>query len=397
MSLLTMQSKRVMASPATNAIPQKKTTFVLYESKDKFASDTISKISKTFDCCFEHSYLVASQLADDDNPSSLLDRIIIQLRDKAINSRFITEITKENISFCRKLIKISEVRHIDSLIGNFSICDGTEYLGHIINGGKEQTTNEVNEDSVHGNLQHQQRHFLVHTNNESFVEMQQFLFDVLWSKAIPAKERIIQIERTEITDLKEAIKEPKEIQKLAFRLLGSAIYEILVIFPAISAFQWAERDGILNLLKEALERDVNIKALIYTGNEGGDSDETLIQIPQIKLKEKNLQGNVNFVHKPIQTQDITIVVDQAVFFSIEIDRDAKEQSLILKATISNNESAVSFSVSMFESLWIQSEFEKQNKIKQAYFQMFKGIKLKDETYKKQWSFEDTIGDSNSIS
>jgi hypothetical protein len=40
-------------------------------------------------------------------------------------------------------------------------------------------------------------------------------------------------------------------------------------------------------------------------------------------------------------------------------------------------------------LWIQSEFDKQNKVKQAYFKMFKGFELKDEVYDRRWSFEQT--------
>jgi hypothetical protein len=44
-------------------------------------------------------------------------------------------------------------------------------------------------------------------------------------------------------------------------------------------------------------------------------------------------------------------------------------------------------ISIFEALWIQSELDKQNMIKEAYFQMFKGLKLKDETYLRRWSFE----------
>jgi hypothetical protein len=40
---------------------------------------------------------------------------------------------------------------------------------------------------------------------------------------------------------------------------------------------------------------------------------------------------------------------------------------------------------MFESLWIQAELEKQNKARQAYFQVFKGFKLKDEIYSRRWS------------
>lgn len=57
------------------------------------------------------------------------------------------------------------------------------------------------------------------------------------------------------------------------------------------------------------------------------------------------------------------------------------------AVYSNNESNVSSSLTIFETLWIQSEIDKQNKIKDAYFQIFKGFQLKDEVYSRQWSFE----------
>jgi hypothetical protein len=56
---------------------------------------------------------------------------------------------------------------------------------------------------------------------------------------------------------------------------------------------------------------------------------------------------------------------------------------------SNNESTVSSCISIFETLWIQSEFDKQNKVKQAYFKMFKGFELRDEVYDRRWSFGQT--------
>jgi hypothetical protein len=57
------------------------------------------------------------------------------------------------------------------------------------------------------------------------------------------------------------------------------------------------------------------------------------------------------------------------------------------AIYSNNELKVSSSLTLFETLWIQSEFEKQNQIEQAYFQIFKGLELKDESNVRRWSFE----------
>jgi hypothetical protein len=39
-------------------------------------------------------------------------------------------------------------------------------------------------------------------------------------------------------------------------------------------------------------------------------------------------------------------------------------------------------------LWIESEFEKQKKVKQAYFQMFKCLELKEEIYHSHVSFSE---------
>ncbi len=85
---------------------------------------------------------------------------------------------------------------------------------------------------------------------------------------------------------------------------------------------------------------------------------------------------------------MTIVIDQAVSFSLELGSELyteRKIPMIIGASCSNDESTLSFNVSMFESLWIQSEFEKQNKIKQVYFRMFKGLELKNEKYKRKWT------------
>ena len=73
--------------------------------------------------------------------------------------------------------------------------------------------------------------------------------------------------------------------------------------------------------------------------------------------------------------------------AIEINDDTKRtfQEAAGIAIYSNNESTVSSCLSIFETLWIQSEFDKQKKVKQAYFRMFKDFSLKDEIYTRHWS------------
>ena len=39
-------------------------------------------------------------------------------------------------------------------------------------------------------------------------------------------------------------------------------------------------------------------------------------------------------------------------------------------------------------LWIQAERERHHTIRQAYFEMFSGRKLKDETYDRNWTLNE---------
>ena len=98
---------------------------------------------------------------------------------------------------------------------------------------------------------------------------------------------------------------------------------------------------------------------------------------------------MQYITKDLQTTMTTMVVDQAVCLSIEVNDETKEnfEDTTGLATYSNSESTVSSCISIFETLWIQSELDKQNKIKQVYFQLFKGFKLKDETYRRRWFSE----------
>ena len=59
---------------------------------------------------------------------------------------------------------------------------------------------------------------------------------MLWQKAIPAKQRIKEIEEGVKREFIDAIREPKEIEKLLFQLLKSAAEEILIINPAGEQF-----------------------------------------------------------------------------------------------------------------------------------------------------------------
>jgi two-component system sensor histidine kinase VicK len=57
---------------------------------------------------------------------------------------------------------------------------------------------------------------LIHSNARGMIEQQQYFFETLWSKAIPARQRIKEIEQGAKREFVETITDPYEIQKLSF-------------------------------------------------------------------------------------------------------------------------------------------------------------------------------------
>ena len=77
----------------------------------------------------------------------------------------------------------------------------------------------------------------------------------------------------------------------------------------------------------------------------------------------------NIIPKPLESNLITIIMDQAISLAIEISDDSQTsvEKAIKSAVYSNSEITVSSCLSIFDTLWIQSELDKQNKIKQVLF------------------------------
>jgi hypothetical protein len=119
-----------------------------------------------------------------------------------------------------------------------------------------------------------------------------------------------------------------------------------------------------------LPTDVSVRALIQVGNNNNQ-----VHIRD-ELKQSHGHIRAQYFTKPLSI--MAVVVEQEISLAIEINDVAKEtiEEASGTAIYSNSESTVSSCISIFETLWMQSEFDKQNKITQAYFQMFKGLKMK---------------------
>ena len=72
--------------------------------------------------------------------------------------RYLTEVTKDNIPYCKELIELAEVRHLDKIKGNFSIFDDRIYLANAVLKEAQSVSQ------------------LIYSNVRTIVEQQEYLF-----------------------------------------------------------------------------------------------------------------------------------------------------------------------------------------------------------------------------
>jgi two-component system, OmpR family, sensor histidine kinase VicK len=176
-------------------------------------------------------------------------------------------------------------------------------------------------------------------------------------------------ESSETTDVKE-ISQTAKIKDLYFDLLKSSKKEIMLIIPTNKAFERQERIGIIGLVKQvAREKNLRVRMLVHVENL--ENSQELVQEP-FPLKENYQQGPSNNIyiryiaeHQSAELQETILIVDRKFSFVIELIDDTKAtfEEAIGLATYSNSKSTAFSYVSIFESLWKQTElYQKLNEL-----------------------------------
>jgi two-component system, OmpR family, sensor histidine kinase VicK len=314
-------------------------TDILYgiENIIKFTIQSLSLVQHSFDVC-----------TDSNGPSVILSIEKIKnayygLRKKGVKIRCIAEITNYNLLFCKQAMEFAELRHLDGVKGGFGISDGTTYAATSVLLGEKPITQ------------------LIYSNVKALVEQQQYMFDALWNKAIPAKQRIKEIEEGVKREFIDTIRDPFEIQELVFNNLKSARDEILIIFSSSDAFHRLNHEGFLGILHNISSNyEVKIRILV-------DMDTQIEKLAQeLQIAKQKLQIDIRHIYKSLRIQITTIIIDTDFSLTIEMKDNAKGslfKDAVGLTSYSNSESTISSYTSIFENLWIQSELEEQKNVK----------------------------------
>ena len=251
---------------------------------------------------------------------SIKDSFIAAKR-RGIKLRYITEINHHNFEDCKELLGIvHELRHLDGVKTNFMISE-KEYLAPLIQEKSEAIASEH-----------------IYSDTVQIVEHGQCIFDTLWSKSIPAEERIKQLMDGEVAPETKIVDSEDEIMKHFIHL--SEVSSGLSVVSNHGGMQLTY-NSFLELCKKVLEKQKRGE---------GDGIRWIMRIEKdsINLVKNFLKLGVKIRHvKNLAPINFAVSKHGLIATVEEIAGGGMIQNLLT----SNEGSYIKHFTSMFEQLW----------------------------------------------
>ncbi len=211
-----------------------------------------------------------------------IKKAFLDAKSRGVRLRYLTEITNDNISYCKELIKIvDQLPHLDAIKGGIAVNE-TEYMATTVLQEAKPLTQ------------------VIYSNVKEVVDQGQYIFDTFWYRATSAEQKIREIEEGIEPSRIEVIPDTK-VSIRSLDLIKSAVKEVLVIFATSKTFSVAMNMGVSQLYREVIHNGAKIRLLIP------DSQES--QRILNELKSVVPQVEVRIADKSLQTRITILVVD----------------------------------------------------------------------------------------
>ena len=269
---------------------------------------------------------------------------ITQLNKRRVKQRYITEITEGNVRYCKELAKYVELRHLDRVQGTLGIIDSKIY-GAIANTKENHLPTEF-----------------IYSNVKSFIDQQQYFFETLWNKAIPAELRIKEIEEGRAPEKLEIIQDTQKSISHAFDIMNKTQKELLVLFATERTFSFALQGEAADLYRRISENGVDIKLLVPRGRGAAEIEENNEQIAKVREISPSISLRLSDVD--LNTRITIMISDRNEFMSWELKDDTLDDPYLAGgiATYSNIKSLASSYATIFDNLWKITEFAENLRI-----------------------------------
>ena len=245
-----------------------------------------------------------------------------EARKRGIKIRFVTEITADNITHCKKLIKssVSELRHLDGVKGNFYV-NKNEYV----------SPSAIHEEGKPASN-------VVYSNVKEVVEQAQYLFETLWSRSLPADQRIKEIEVGVTRYETVIIENPQEIIKEISHLTANS-RELATCLTSGGVIY--SHEHFFDLKKKLLDKQRN-------GEHKGIRYVTYINNQNMNLVKLYLDYGIKIKHVQNLPPMSFGISDKKIAVTIEKMEDGK---LVQSLLLSNEPHYLTHFASVFDELW----------------------------------------------
>jgi signal transduction histidine kinase len=270
--------------------------------------------------------------------------LIKQRKGEHKGIRYITNIDRVNIKLVREYLKSGiQIRHARNLPPmSFGISD-------------KEIVATIDKMEYGKRIQN-----LLMSNESAYLKHFGSIFEELWNSGVDAADRIKDIEEgIDFADI-EIIANPREGISRAWRIIKSARKEILIMFSSANALRRQIQMGGLGLLKDASEgRNVKVRLLIPH-----DTNQHILST--ILQESRSHCPGVDFrsMENSFCTKITIVIVDRKECIITELKDDTRDISYNAAglSTYSNSKSIVSSYISIFESIWKQTDLYEQLKV-----------------------------------
>jgi hypothetical protein len=250
---------------------------------------------------------------------------IAQAKDRGVKIRFLTEITKDNIFYCKQIMQyVNELRHLEGVQSNVALSE-SEYNASVSLREERPLVQTI------------------YSNIRAFVYQQQYIFETLWNKGVPAEQKIKEIEEEGVRGITrphktKIIENPEEVIKEIGRLTASS--NKLDTCLTSGGLQYSH-NYFFEIKKKLLERQ-------QKGEHEGIRYITDIDSGNLQISKLYLDSGIQIRHMKNLPPMSFGVSDKEIAVTIEkMENGKKIQSLL----ISSEPLYVKHFTSLFEEIW----------------------------------------------
>jgi two-component system, OmpR family, sensor histidine kinase VicK len=244
------------------------------------------------------------------------------LKSRPVGLRFLTEVTVSNISYCREIMKVAELRHLDELKTNFGIADGSIYSTNVTLADEHIPTQ------------------MIFSNVKALAQGQQYIFDTLWNKAVPAEQKIKEIEEGMPRYETMMMKDAHEITKVITLMLERS-NQVCVCVTTAGCLQFSY-NNFFEIKKKLVDRQEK------RGDHKGVKYITIINNETAAIVKKLIGTRFQVRHIKSLPPMSFVFTDKEVMATIE---KMEEGKLVQNVLFSNEPEYVEHFSTIFEELW----------------------------------------------